>query len=152
MARRHSGNVADSAWLHGLKIVVVAVVAQAVWGMTRNLCPDCERATIAVGAAMVALAIPSAPGQIGALPFSDTLRRRPTVQSVLRGVNAAVVGLLPAALYKPVWTSAILGPADFAIAILAFLLLALWAVPPWLVVIFGAAAASIVAGIPAING
>jgi chromate transporter len=297
------GNLADSAWLHGLKIVAVAVVAQAVWGMARNLCPDRERATIAVGAAMVALAIPSAPGQIGAiaaggligwgllrggpqprqqgslavhlprawsvaalviffalliglpvlatalpshtvalvdafyrsgalvfggghvvlpllqaevvspgwvtndaflagygaaqavpgplftfaaylgtvtgptpsgwlggliclvaiflssflllvgaLPFWDTLRRRPAVQSVLRGVNAAVVGLLLAALYKPVWTSAILGPADFAIAILAFLLLALWAVPPWLVVMFGAAAATIVAGMPAING
>jgi chromate transporter len=297
------GNLTDSGWLHGLKIVAVAVVAQAVWGMARNLCPDRERATIAVGAAMVTLAIPSAPGQIGAiaaggligwgvlrggpqprqqdslavhlprawsaaalvifftlliglpvlatafsshtvalvdafyrsgalvfggghvvlpllqaevvppgwvandaflagygaaqavpgplftfaaylgtvmspppngwlggviclvaiflssflllvgaLPFWDTLRRRPAVQSVLRGVNAAVVGLLLAALYKPVWTSAILGPADFAIAILAFLLLALWAVPPWLVVIFGAAAATIVAGIPAING
>jgi chromate transporter len=89
---------------------------------------------------------------VGALPFWDTLRRRPAVQSVLRGVNAAVVGLLLAALYKPVWTSAILGPADFAIAILAFLLLALWAVPPWLVVMFGAAAATIVAGMPAING
>src|SRR5215813_10478348 len=61
------GNLADSAWLHGLKIVAVAVVAQAVWGMARNLCPDRERATIAVGAAMVVLAIPSAPGQIGAI-------------------------------------------------------------------------------------
>jgi len=61
------GNLADSAWLHGLKIVAVAVVAQAVWGMANNLCPDRERATIAVGAAMVALAIPSAPGQIGAI-------------------------------------------------------------------------------------
>ena len=61
------GNLADSAWLHGLKIVAVAVVAQAVWGMARNLCPDRERATIAVGAAMVALAMPSAPGQIGAI-------------------------------------------------------------------------------------
>jgi chromate transporter len=89
---------------------------------------------------------------VGALPFWDTLRRRPAVQSALRGVNAAVVGLLLAALYKPVWTSAILGPGDFAIAILAFLLLALWAVPPWLVVMFGAAAATIVAGMPAING
>jgi chromate transporter len=296
-------NLADSAWLHGLKIVAVAVVAQAVWGMAKNLCPDRERATIAVGAAMVALAIPSAPGQIGAiaagaligwgvlrgkpqprpqdsmvvhlprawsvaalviffalliglpvlaialpshtvalidafyrsgalvfggghvvlpllqaevvppgwvtndaflagygaaqavpgplftfaaylgtvmgptpngwlggviclvaiflssflllvgaLPFWDTLRRRPAVQLALRGVNAAVVGLLLAALYKPVWTSAILGPGDFAIAILAFLLLALWEVPPWLVVMFGAAAATIVAGMPAING
>src|SRR5499427_3523902 len=61
------GSLADSAWLHGLKIVAVAVVAQAVWGMARNLCPDRERATIAVGAAMVVLAIPSAPGQIGAI-------------------------------------------------------------------------------------
>jgi len=89
---------------------------------------------------------------IGALPFWDTLRRRPAAQSGLRGVNAAVVGLLLAALYNPVWTSAILGPGDFAIAILAFLLLALWMVPPWLVVFFGAAAATIIAGIPAING
>src|SRR5262249_32221577 len=61
------GNLTDSAWLHGLKIVAVAVVAQAVWGMARSLCPDRERATIAVGAAMVVLAIPSAFGQIGAI-------------------------------------------------------------------------------------
>ena len=70
------------------------------------------------------------------------------MQSALRGINAAVVGLLLAALYKPVWTSAILAPADFAIGIAAFLLLALWAVPPWLVVMFGAAAATLVAIIP----
>jgi chromate transporter len=297
------GNLADSAWLHGLKIVAVAVVAQAVWGMAKNLCPDRERATIAIGAAMVALAIPSAPGQIsaiaaggmigwgllragphpqpqnslavhlprawsmiallgffallvglplfaaavpshtlalfdsfyrsgalvfggghvvlpllqasvvppawvtndaflagygaaqavpgplftfaaylgtvmgpkpngwlggvicvvaiflpsfllliGALPFWDMLRRRPGVQSALRGINAAVVGLLLAALYQPVWISAIFGPADFAIGIVGFLLLAFWAVPPWLVVIFGAAAATVVAGIPMLNG
>lgn len=297
------GNLADSPWLHGLKIVAVAVVAQAVWGMARSLCPDRERATIAVSAAMLVLAIPSAPGQIGAivaggligrlflrgaaaprqeaalavhlprpwsvaaiglflvllaglpvlaaavpshtvalvdsfyrsgalvfggghvvlpllqaevvppgwatndtflagygaaqavpgplftfaaylgtvmepgpngwvggliclaavflpsfllligaLPFWEALRRRPAVQSALRGINAAVVGLLLAALYKPVWTSAILAPADFAIGIAAFLLLALWAVPPWLVVIFGAAAATLIASIPTANG
>jgi chromate transporter len=298
------GNLADSAWLHGLKIVAVAVVAQAVWGMAKSLCPDRERATIAIGAAMLALAIPTAPGQIGAiaaggligwrllrgaapqprdqhalavrlprawsvmalvsffvllvglplvaaavplhilalvdsfyrsgalvfggghvvlpllqasvvvppgwvtndaflagygaaqavpgplftfaaylgtvmgpkpngwlgglicvlaiflpsfllligaLPFWDALRRRPGVQSALRGVNAAVVGLLLAALYKPVWTSAIFGPADFVIGILAFLLLAFWAVPPWLVVIFGAIAASVAAAVPILN-
>jgi len=290
------GKLVDSPWLHGLKIVAVAVVAQAVWGMARNLCPDRKRATIAVGATMAALAVPSAPGQIGAiavggligwgllrdglapsgevplavrlpralsvaalaaffillfglpllaapvpsqvialldsfyrsgalvfggghvvlpllqgavvppgwvtndaflagygaaqavpgplftfaaylgtvvgpppngwvggvicvlaiflpsfllligaLPFWDTLRRRPGVQSALRGINAAVVGLLLAALYTPVWTSAILGPADFAIGVLAFLLLALWTVPPWVVVIFGAAAATVTA-------
>jgi chromate transporter len=64
------------------------------------------------------------------------------VQSALRGVNAAVVGLLLAALYRPVWTSAIFTARDFAIGIVAFLLLAVWAVPPWLVVGFGAAAAA----------
>jgi len=289
------GDLSHAAWLHGLKIVAVAVVAQAVWGMARSLCPDKERASVAVGAAILALAVPSAIGQvgaiaaggligwgllanpaavrpgmplavhlprslsiaamilffglliglpliaaavpaqplklfdsfyrsgalvfggghvvlpllqaevvppgwvgndtflagygaaqavpgplftfsaylgtvmgpspngwlggllclaaiflpsflllIGALPFWDSLRRRPAVQSALRGVNAAVVGLLLAALYRPVWTSAIFGPADFALGIVAFLLLALWAVPPWLVVIFGALAASAV--------
>ncbi len=67
------------------------------------------------------------------------------MQAALLGVNAAVVGLLLAALYRPVWTSAIFGPADFALGLVAFLLLALWAVPPWLVVILGAVAASAVA-------
>ncbi len=292
------GDLSHAAWLHGLKIVAVAVVAQAVWGMARNLCPDRERATVAVGATILALAVPSAAGQIGAivaggligwgllrnaaavqpqaplairlprtlsvaaalaflallfglpllsaavpshtialfdsfyrsgalvfggghvvlpllqaevvppgwvtndaflagygaaqalpgplftfaaylgtvmgpsphgwsggliclvaiflpsfllligaLPFWESLRRRPAVQSALRGVNAAVVGLLLAALYKPVWTSAIFAPADFAIGIVAFLLLALWAVPPWLVVILGALGASAVAAV-----
>jgi chromate transporter len=292
------GDLSKAAWLHGVKIVAVAVVAQAVWGMARNLCPDRERATIAVGAAILALTVPSAAGQIGAivaggligwgllrngaagqteaplavhlprpwsiaaalaflsllfglpvlsaawpshtialfdsfyrsgalvfggghvvlpllqaevvppgwvtndaflagygaaqavpgplftfaaylgtvmrpgpngwagglicliaiflpsfllligaLPFWDSLRRRPAVQSALRGVNAAVVGLLLAALYTPVWTSAILAPADFAIGIVAFLLLALWALPPWLVVVLGALGATAVAAI-----
>jgi chromate transporter len=295
------GDLSGAAWLHGLKIVAVAVVAQAVWGMARSLCPDRANplkiwATIAVGAAILALAVPSAVGQVGAiavgaligwgllgaapgpgsdaplavhvpriwsiaaailffalliglpllaaavpaqpvklldsfyrsgslvfggghvvlpllqaevvppgwvsndaflagygaaqavpgplftfaaylgtvmgpapngwvggllclvaiflpsfllllgaLPFWDGLRRRPAVQSALRGVNAAVVGLLLAALYRPVWTSAIFAPQDFAIGIVAFLLLTLWAVPPWLVVILGAVAASAVA-------
>jgi chromate transporter len=296
------GNLSRAAWLHGLKIVAVAVVAQAVWGMARNLCPDRERATIAVGAAILALAVPSAPGQIGAiiaggligwgmlrnggglpsgaplaihlprplsvaaalaflvllfglpvlsavvpshaialfdsfyrsgalvfggghvvlpllqaevvppgwvsddaflagygaaqavpgplftfaaylgtvmgaapngwsgalicliaiflpsfllligaLPFWDSLRRLPVVQSALRGVNGAVVGLLLAALYKPVWTSAIFAPADFAIGMVAFLLLALWAVPPWLVVVLGAVAATMVSNLPRVS-
>src|SRR4029077_18737259 len=100
----------------------------------------------------VAIFLPSFLSLIGALPFWETLRRRPGVQSALRGVNGAVVGLLLAALYKPVWTSAIFGPADFAIGILAFLLLAFWAVPPWLVVVFGAVAATVVSVIPILNG
>src|SRR5207249_4454604 len=61
------GDLSGAAWLHGLKIVAVAVVAQAVWGMAKSLCPDKERATIAVGAAIAALAVPTALGQVGAI-------------------------------------------------------------------------------------
>ncbi|MDA8251416.1 MAG: chromate efflux transporter [Rhodospirillales bacterium] len=292
------GDLNHAPWLHGLKIVAVAVVAQAVWGMARNLCPDRLRASMAVAAALAALAVPSAAGQIGAivvgaaigwrflpgavarpegelgftlsrttavaslvafvvllvglqaaaasgshlvqvvnafyrsgslvfggghvvlpllqravvppgwvsndaflagygaaqavpgplftftaylgavmrpaphgwlggliclvaiylpsflllvgiLPFWDGLRGRAGVQAALRGVNAAVVGLLLAALYTPVWTSAINGPRDFGVGLLAFLALAFWKLPPWVVVVAGAgltAALSAVAG------
>jgi chromate transporter len=289
------GDISHVPWLHGLKIVAVAVVAQAVWGMARNLCPDRERATLAVGAALLVLGVPSAAGQIGAiiaggligwrffggtavtrsepfavriarplaivalglcfallfglpllaaatadhtvalfssfyrsgalvfggghvvlpllqqavvplgwvgndtflagygaaqavpgplftfaaylgaamgpqpngwiggliclvaiylpsflllmglLPFWDALRRRTAVQAALKGVNAAVVGLLLAALYTPVWTSAIFTPADFGLAVAAFLMLVFWRVPPWLVVILGALGATVLA-------
>jgi len=100
---------------------------------------------------LAAIFLPSFLLLIGALPFWETLRRRPGVRSALRGVNAAVVGVLLAALYNPVWTSAILGPVDFAIGILAFLLLAVWSLPPWLVVIFGAVAATVAAAIPVLH-
>jgi len=84
---------------------------------------------------------------MGILPFRDALRTRAGVQAALRGVNATVVGLLLAALYTPVWTSAIFASADFALGVVAFLLLALWAVPPWLVVLFGAIGATIIASL-----
>ena len=292
------GDISHVPWLHGLKIVAVAVVAQAVWGMARSLCPDRERATLAAGAAVLALAEASAASQIGAivadgligwwlfpeasgnkaaplavnigrplavgalvlffallfglpalaaassnhitalissfyrsgalvfggghvvlpllqqavvppgwvsndvflagygaaqavpgplftfaaylgtmmgpapngwtggliclvaiylpsflllmgiLPFWDALRTRMGVQAALKGVNAAVVGLLLAALYRPVWTSAIFTPADFALGVVALLLLVMWRVPPWAVVILGAVGATIIANIP----
>jgi chromate transporter len=84
---------------------------------------------------LIAIFLPSFLLVIGALPFWDGLRRRPQAQAALRGVNAAVVGLLLAALYDPVWTSGIRSPADFALAAAALLLLAFWQLPPWLVVI-----------------
>jgi chromate transporter len=287
------GNLAGADWLHGLKIVAVAVVAQAVWGMAKNLCPDRERLAIAGAAAVLTLAVPSTIGQvsaivlgglvgwwhlpgevvpliplplrisrlwsigsialffglliglplvavstgnhsialfdafyrsgslvfggghvvlpllqaatvqpgwvdndaflagygaaqavpgplftfaaylgtvmgpspngwlggliclfgiflpsfflaIGPLPFWNWLRQHPGMRSVLKGVNAAVVGLLLAALYTPVWTSAIHASSDFAIGLVALLLLMFWAAPPWLVVGLGAIAAEVV--------
>jgi chromate transporter len=289
------GDVADAGWLNGLKIVAVAVVAQALWGMATTLCPDRERATIAILAAIVVLAWPfvgtqvgviiaggsigwmllprgqlgaitplnvsisrrfaigcfaafflllaglpivrllneaytiqlidsfyrsgslvfggghvvlpllqsevvppgwvasddfvagygaaqAVPGPLftfsaflgaisteapagwlggsialvaifvpsfllvfGALPFWDQLRARVGFQSALRGINAAVVGLLLAALYDPVFTSAIMRPIDFALALVAFALLAFWKLPPWLVVVLTAAGGAVIA-------
>ena len=291
-------DVSGAAWLHGLKVVAVAVVAQAVWGMSRSLAPDRERATIAILATIVALAWQTAVGQIliiavagiigwrlfpalpsqsdrmflstripswlaitslvlffvllgglplvrqiessqwlalfdsffrvgslvfggghvvlpllqsevvgpgwltneqfvagygaaqavpgplftfsaylgvmmqpqpngvagaglalgaiflpsfllviGILPFWDVLRTRPALQSSLRGINAAVVGLLLAALYRPVWTSAIESTTDFGLAIGALGLLMLWKLPPWLVVILTAGSSAALAAL-----
>ena len=87
------------------------------------------------GLALVAIFLPSFLLIIGVLPFWDVLRRRPALQSSLGGINAAVVGLLLAALYSPVWTNAIESPTDFGLAIVALGLLVLWKWPPWLVVV-----------------
>jgi chromate transporter len=290
-------DLSDAGWLHGLKVAAVAVVAQAVWGMGRSLCPDRERVTIAILAALVVSAWPTAGGQVlvivlagviglrlfpasgeasaphvrvalgrrlgiaalatffalllalpalrylapthpiavfdsfyragalvfggghvvlpllqaevvppgwvsneqflagygaaqavpgplftfaaylgavmaprpngwagaalalaaiflpafllvvGALPFWDALRTRRSVQAALRGINAAVVGLLLAALFHPVWTSAIHATSDFALALAAFGLLVWWRLPPWLVVAFAAAGGAAIAAL-----
>jgi chromate transporter len=94
--------------------------------------------------ALVAIFLPAFLLVVGALPFWDVLRARPGVQAALRGINAAVVGLLLGALYHPVWTSAIARPADFAQALGAFGLLTLWKLPPWLVVGLSAAGSALV--------
>lgn len=75
---------------------------------------------------------------IGALPFWDLIRNRPAGQAAMRGVNAAVVGVLGAALYDPVWTSAVLGPRDFAVALVGLVLLTTWRSPPLAVVALSA--------------
>jgi chromate transporter len=67
----------------------------------------------------------------------------------MRGVNAAVVGILGAALYNPVWTSSVNTPGDFAIALVGFVLLTVWRAPPLLVVIVGAAGGIVLASAPA---
>jgi chromate transporter len=75
---------------------------------------------------------------LGALPFWDGFRKRVAAQAAMRGVNAAVVGLLGAALYTPLWTSSVKGPGDFALALLGFILLTVWRLPPLAVVIVSA--------------
>lgn len=282
----HVAGLAQGTWLHGLKLVAVAVVAQALWGMGRSLCPDRERASLAVAAAMLVALMPGVTGQLavillgavvgrwllrapveavhaplqvplrhrsavallaafaallvglpllaaalhqpgltlfagmyqsgalvlggghvvlpllqarvvpagmdnstflagygaaqavpgplftfaaflgaaahdgpggwlgagvaligiflpgfllvaGALPLWAGLRHLRAMRSALQGINAAVVGLLLAAFFDPVWTASIHTPRDFALALAALLLLQVWKVPPWAVVIGG---------------
>ncbi|MGM8228496.1 chromate transporter [Cellvibrio sp. ARAG 10.3] len=85
--------------------------------------------------AVVAIFLPSFLLIAGALPYWDVWRRNDRVQAALTGVNAGVVGLLLAALYDPVWTSAIYSVQDFSLALVALVALMFWKLPPWLVVI-----------------
>ena len=75
---------------------------------------------------------------LGALPFWDGFRKRVVAQAAMRGVNAAVVGLLGAALYNPLWTSSVKTPGDFGVALVGFMLLTIWRLPPLVVVIASA--------------
>ena len=285
------GDLQRAGWLHGLKLAAVAVVAQAVWGMGRSLCPDRARLTIGLGSAAVLLVVPGAVAQIGviagggvvgwwlyrkgievverpvagrwrshfpaamvlaifllllvllpalasvtgqkgiavfdslyragslvfggghvvlpllraevvpkgwvsddaflagygaaqavpgplftfaaylgtvmqqglggwrmglwcllaillpawlliggALPFWNQLRAKTWAQAALRGANAAVVGVLLAALYNPVWTEGVRGARDVAAAVVAFGLLQWWKAPPWVIVLLAAGA------------
>lgn len=85
--------------------------------------------------ALVALFLPGLLLIIAILPFWQALRRQTLVQSALRGVNAAVIGVLIAALYRPVWTSSVHSPADFSIALTAFAALTAFKVQPWIIVL-----------------
>lgn len=82
---------------------------------------------------------------VGALPFWNGIRRHPRLQGALAGINAAVVGILLAALYDPLWTSSVKGAADFSLAAALFVMLTVWKLPPWMAVVAGAAGGQLLA-------
>lgn len=88
--------------------------------------------------ATIAIFLPAFLLILGTLPFWDNLRRNPKIKGALMGVNAAVVGILIAAFYEPIWTSSILAPIDFAFAAILFSMLVYWKLPPWIIVVTGA--------------
>jgi chromate transporter len=90
--------------------------------------------------AITAIFLPGILALVGVLPFWHQLRTQANAQAAMRGINAAVVGLLASALYNPVWVSAVREPADFAVAAVGFVLLVVWRAPPLLVVLLSAAA------------
>jgi len=132
------GWVSDEAFLAGYG------AAQAVPGplftFAAYLGAVAEPTRSLAGAALGLLGI-FLPGMLvllGTLPWWSGLRRRAGAQAAMRGVNAAVVGILGAALYNPVWTTSVRGPADFAIALIGFVLLQVWRAPPLVVVVLSA--------------
>lgn len=116
--------------------------AQAVPGPLFTFAAYLGAVSEGITGALLALIAVFAPGfllLIGVLPFRERLRRLPVAEAVIKGANAAVVGVLAAALYAPVFTSAIHGPKEFALAAGCFLLLMVWKAPALLVVLLGAA-------------
>jgi chromate transporter len=85
--------------------------------------------------ALIAIFLPGLLLQMAALPFWNAFRGKPAAQAAMRGINAAVVGILAAALYTPVWTSAVVRPVDFAVALAGFVLLTVWKLQPFFVVL-----------------
>ncbi len=139
------GFVSNDAFLAGYG------AAQAVPGPLFTLAAYLGAAIDGVGGAalgLVLIFLPSALLVPGILPFWAALRRAAWAARALKGVNAAVVGLLAAALYDPVWTSGIRGAPDLAIAMLAFLGLTAARAPAWLVVALAAVAGAMAAGWP----
>ena len=95
--------------------------------------------------ALVAIFLPGFLLLTGVLPFWNDLRRRAGARAAMAGANAAVVGILAAALYDPVFVTAVPGPATFALALVCFVLLVAFRLPPWMVVLVGAAGGIVVA-------
>ena len=134
--------VVSSGWVSSESFLVGYGAAQAVPGPLFTFAAFLgasmtDSPTGWLGGAVCVLAIftPSFLLIVGILPFWERLRRNRQTQAALLGVNAAVVGLLLAALYQPIWTSSIHSPQDFALALVALIALIFWKVPPWLVVL-----------------
>ena len=134
--------IVDKGWLSNDVFLAGYGAAQAVPGplftFAAYLGAAIGQVTGDLASAAVALVAIFLPGLLlvtGVLPFWEVVRRREDAQAAMRGANAAVVGILGAALYNPVWTSAVLSPADFALALAGFLGLTMWKLPPWVVVI-----------------
>jgi chromate transporter len=136
----------DPGWVSGEEFLTGYGAAQAVPGPLFTFAAFLGAvSTIGPGGvlgaviALVAIFLPGFLLLVGVLPFWNTLRSRAWAQAAMRGANAAVVGILAAALYRPAFTTAVTGPGTFALALVCFVLLVAWKLPPWVVVLVGAA-------------
>ncbi len=138
--------VVQSGWISHDQFLAGYGAAQAVPGplftfaayLGTLLGPE-PNGLIGAGIALIAVFLPGFLILLGVIPFWDSFRKRESAQALMRGANAAVVGILGAALYDPVFTSAITGPRQFALALACFVLLMAWKAAPWIVVLLAAA-------------
>jgi len=136
-----SGWVSDDVFLGGYG--AAQAIPGPLFSFASYLGAVAAPASHRVAGALIGLAGIFLPGMlilVGTLPFWDQFRVRADAQAFMRGVNAAVVGLLGAALYHPIWTSSISTAADIGVALIGFVLLTVWRAPPILIVTLGAAA------------
>lgn len=134
--------VVASGWISDPLFMTGYASAQAVPGPLFSVAAFIGAAIDGWPGALICLLAIFLPGfllVIGVLPFWQTLRQRRRIQAALAGVNAAVVGVLAAALYQPLWTSSVTGPAELLAVLLALVLLRSGRVPPWALVLLGAA-------------
>lgn len=133
--------VVPNGWISAEQFLAGYGVAQAVPGPLFTFASYIGGMIAGVGGvvvATVAIFLPSFLLIIGSLPFFNEIRKQPKLQAAFTGINAAVVGLLLAALYDPVWTSSVQTATHFSFAAVLYGLLAVWKCPPWVVVIIGA--------------
>lgn len=107
----------------------------AYLGAVSNISPN---GWSGAGVSLIAAFLPSFLLVVGILPFWEKFRSIPKIRQSMLGINAAVVGILLAALYHPVWTGAIFSIKDFIFALLGFLLLEYGKLPSWGVVLLAA--------------
>ncbi|MCC7274375.1 MAG: chromate transporter, partial [Alphaproteobacteria bacterium] len=145
----------EPGWIHREGFVAGYGAAQAVPGPLFTFAAYLGAAMgvepnglVGAAIALVAVFLPGALLIVGAMPFWSVLRARKGVQGALAGVNAAVVGLLGAAFYDPIWMAGVPSGACFALAAAAFVALEKWRVPPWLVVLATALAGAAIAADP----
>lgn len=145
------GEVVASGWLSQSHFLAGYGAAQAVPGPLFTFSAFIGAAEhpgpngfLGAGIALVGIFLPSFLIVVATLPSLGAIRNRPNVRACLRGVNAAVVGILLAALYDPLWTGTVHHTYDFALVLAAFWLLAMAKLPAWLVVIVTAAGGALI--------
>lgn len=137
--------VVQTGWLSADRFLAGYALAQAVPGPLFTFAAylgasmqSAPSGVMGAGIALIAIFLPSFLVLFAVLPYWNHLRQYAKVQAALMAVNAAVVGILLAALYQPIWSSSILSPVDFCLALLGFVALLFWKLPPWLLVLAGA--------------